>query len=153
MASVPGKTASLLPGSMARWWQDWKRGRVHLFDPENCRDDLKSIARCLNISVAELCWIASYSPCRAEFLRERMDALHLEPQEFARREPAKFCELVTLCTTCESQERCALDLADEFVDPGWQNWRNYCPNATTLSVLSTLQLCSCEPTESEASGA
>ncbi len=145
-ALIPTVSRLLVLGLVARWWRNWKRARANLFDLENCsEDEFKDIAHYMNISVAELRWIASYSPERAELLRRRMVALHLEPHEFARCESTKFHELMTLCTTCDSRGRCALDLADEFADPGWQNWRDYCPNATTLSVLSTLQCCSTEP--------
>jgi len=29
----------------------------------------------------------------------------------------------------------------EVLDPAWQEWRDYCPNATTLSALGALQMC------------
>ena len=153
MALIPVGSNSRFLGLVARWWRDWKHARANLFDLENCsEDEFKRIARYLHVSATELRWIASYSPDRAEFLRLRMAELHLEPHELARCEPAKFRELVTLCATCDSRGRCALDLADEFADPGWQNWRDYCPNATTLSVLSAVQCCSSEPTLNAGSG-
>jgi hypothetical protein len=74
-------------------------------------------------------------------LRRRMAALRVDPDELARSEPAAFQELQRLCATCDSRGRCALDLADESTDPAWQAWRDYCPNATTLSVRSALQGC------------
>lgn len=62
----------------ARWWRNWKRARGDVFDLENCSEhEFKDVARRLNISAAELRWIASYDPDRAELLRRRMVALHL----------------------------------------------------------------------------
>src|SRR5712691_10746968 len=94
-ALIPAENRPLILGAVARWWRNWKRARANLFDLENCsEDEFNRIAHYLKISTAELRWIASYSPDRAELLRRRMVALHLEPHEFARREPAKFRELM-----------------------------------------------------------
>lgn len=74
-------------------------------------------------------------------LCRRMRALRLDPDELYCREPRAFGMLRRLCATCPVPGRCARDLADEFADPAWQDWRNYCPNATTLSILSALRGC------------
>jgi hypothetical protein len=76
-----------------------------------------------------------------ELLYRRMAALGLDPTEFARAEPCAFRDFQARCSLCQSRRRCARGLADEFTDPGWQDWRNYCPNATMLAMYSTLQLC------------
>ncbi|RAI44261.1 hypothetical protein CH341_10160 [Rhodoplanes roseus] len=78
-------------------------------------------------------------------LCRRMRALRLDPDELYCSEPRAFGILRRLCATCSVPGRCARDLADEFADPAWQDWRNYCPNATTLSILSALR--ACEPDE------
>lgn len=74
-------------------------------------------------------------------LCRRMRALRLDPDELYCSEPRAFGVLRKLCATCSVPGRCARDLTDEFSDPGWQDWRNYCPNATTLSILSALRAC------------
>lgn len=74
-------------------------------------------------------------------LCRRMRALRLDPDELYCSEPRAFGVLRKLCATCSVPGRCARDLADEFADPAWQDWRNYCPNATTLSILSALRAC------------
>ena len=71
-----------------------------------------------------------------------MEALSLKLDEVAQMEPLTARELRHRCAKCEKPEKCALDLADEFADPGWQYWRDYCPNAARLSMLSTFQSCS-----------
>jgi hypothetical protein len=68
-----------------------------------------------------------------------MEALSRNPDEVAHIEPLTVRELQQRCVRCEKRGQCALDLADEFADPEWQSCRNYCPNAATLSMLSTLQ--------------
>lgn len=42
------------------------------------------------------------------------------------------------CARCAARGKCMRDLDDEFADPAWGDWRNYCPNATSLSFLRTL---------------
>ena len=141
-ALVPRQRPPAIVGVIARWWRSWTRARSNVFDLQDCSaDEVELVAQYLGISAAELRFIASYDPDRADLLRRRMAALHLEPGELARSEPATFAELQRLCTTCDSRGRCALDLADEFSDPAWQAWRDYCPNAKTLSLLSALQGC------------
>jgi len=74
-------------------------------------------------------------------LLRRMAALHLDPVTFAREQPVKFRVLQALCARCETPERCARDLANSSADPGWEDWRDYCRNATVLSALSALEWC------------
>jgi hypothetical protein len=71
-----------------------------------------------------------------------MEALSLNPDEVTHIEPLTVRGLQHRCVRCKKREQCALDLADEFADPGWQSWRDYCPNAATLSMLSTFRSCS-----------
>ena len=78
----------------------------------------------------------------ATLMVRRMARLGLEPEEFLRAEPSLFKDLRAVCSLCPCPERCALALLRESTDPAWQDWRNYCPNATTLSMLSTLRQCS-----------
>lgn len=77
----------------------------------------------------------------SDLLRRRMKALNLDPDDVDR-PAAKFLGIETgLCAHCASRGQCMKDLDDEFADPGWGDWRNYCPNATTLTILSTLGSC------------
>lgn len=76
-----------------------------------------------------------------ELLLLRMQGLRIDPDDFARAEPLIIHEMQNLCAKCDNPSRCAQDLENEFADLAWQEWRDYCPNATTLSMLSTLQSC------------
>ncbi len=80
-------------------------------------------------------------------LFRHMAALHIDRNALAEDDPLLFRELQGRCTLCRSRGRCVRDLADEFADPAWQNWRDYCPNATALSMLSALQSYTCDPDE------
>jgi len=68
-----------------------------------------------------------------------MAVVHLEPKAVAQSDPATFRDLQRVCAMCGFKYRCARDLAVETLDPAWQKWRNYCPNATTLSALGALR--------------
>jgi hypothetical protein len=77
----------------------------------------------------------------SDLLKRRMRAMHLDPDDLVR-SPARTANVKTgLCARCEARGKCMRDLDDEFADPGWGDWRNYCPNATALSLLSTLREC------------
>jgi hypothetical protein len=84
---------------------------------------------------------ARAAAAKADLLACRMVALHLDTVELTAAELATLRDMQRLCAACESRRQCADDLGDEFADPGWQNWRNYCPNATTLSILTALRGC------------
>lgn len=80
----------------------------------------------------------------SDLLKRRMQAMHLDPEDLVR-SPARMANVKTgLCARCEARGKCMRDLDDEFADPGWGDWRNYCPNATALSLLSTLHECDAE---------
>jgi hypothetical protein len=86
--------------------------------------------------------------CRAAALDRRhhlqlakahMEALSLNPDQVTHIQRLTVRTLQHRCVRCETRGQCALDLADEFADPGWQYWWDYCPNAATLMTLSTLR--------------
>jgi hypothetical protein len=77
----------------------------------------------------------------AQLLTRRMELLQLKPNELARTDPQLFRELQATCLLCEQPDTCAHALRDDSADPAWQDWRNYCPNSTRLTMLSTLKNC------------
>jgi hypothetical protein len=128
--------------SISKAWKDWKAACLSLADSDACsEDELLRRARALGIPAAQLRWVPRYGPDPISLLERRMEALSLNPDEVTHIKPLTVRELRHRCARCQKREQCALDLADAFADPGWQYWRDYCPNATTLMVLSTLQGC------------
>ena len=126
--------------SIFKAWKDWKAACLSSADLDVCSEnELKRRARYLGIPVAQLRWVSSYRPDPISLLERRMEALSLNPDKVAHIEPLMVRELRHRCVKCEKRGPCALDLADEFADPGWQSWRDYCPNAATLTMLSTVQ--------------
>ena len=131
------------PWSIFKAWKDWKVACLSSADSDACSEyELKRRARYLGIPVAQLRWVSSYSPDPISLLERRMEALSLTPDELAHMEALTVRELQLHCVKCENRGQCALDLADESADAEWQYWRDYCPNAATLTMLSTLQGCS-----------
>ena len=136
--------------AIARWWRRWTGARSDSFELESCGpDQVKRMAQDLGLSASELLSLSSQGLYGSNLLERRMAALNLEPDELARSEPALLRDLQRLCTTCTSPRRCARDLAQELArdpaEPASRDWREYCPNATTLNMLSTLKSCSDVP--------
>ena len=128
--------------SIFKAWKDWKAAWLSLADSDVCsEEELLRIAHDLGVPAAQLRWVSSYSPDPISLLERRMEALSLNPDEVTHIEPLTVRELQHRCVRCEKRGQCARDLADEADDPGWQYWRDYCPNAATLMTLSTLQDC------------
>jgi Family of unknown function (DUF6455) len=102
----------------------------------NCSEEgLERMAHDLGVSGSELRKLASHGPESADSLLRRMAALDLDQNEVARTERATFQDLQRVCTMCECHKRCARDLARDPHDPAW---KDYCPNAQTLTALSAL---------------
>jgi hypothetical protein len=128
--------------SISKAWKDWKAACLGLAGSDACsEDELLRRARALGIPVAQLRWVSRFSPDPISLLERRMEALSLNPDQVTHIQPLTVRTLQHRCVRCETRGQCALDLADEFADPGWQYWRDYCPNAATLMTLSTLQGC------------
>jgi hypothetical protein len=128
--------------SISKAWKDWKVACLSLAGSDVCsEDELLRRARALGIPAAQLRWVSRFSPDPISLLERRMEALSLDPDEVIHIEPLTVRELRHRCVKCEKRGLCALDLADEVADSGWQYWRDYCPNAATLVTLSTLQRC------------
>ena len=124
-------------------WKGWKVACSSFADSDVCSEhEMKRKAQCLGIPFAQLRWVSSYGPDPIGLLERRMEALALDPEEATHIEPFTVRELQQRCVKCEKLGQCASDLADEFADPGWQSWRDYCPNAAILTMLNTLRSCS-----------
>jgi hypothetical protein len=74
----------------------------------------------------------------ALLLPRRMEFLGLDSAEIGRTERQLLQQLEARCRVCLSKDRCAADLV-RAVDPMDRSWRDYCPNAATLDLLSRLR--------------
>lgn len=130
-----GKRAPVfsLLASLDDWRRSRKEARRAASDLECCSDDeIARMAGDMKMSTAELHRMARSRRDAANLLLDRLAALHLDPANLARREPAVMCDLQRLCSGCRTKRRCRRELAQ---DPGNPAWREHCPNATTLLAL------------------
>ena len=98
-------------------------------------EELERMAHDIGVSTAELYQLAKQGPQSADLLSRRMDALDLDENEVARVERATFQDLQRVCSMCDCKKRCARDLARDAAD---SVWKDYCPNARTLTALDGL---------------
>ena len=98
-------------------------------------EGLERMAHDIGVSTAELHQLAKQGQHSADLLGRRMDVLDLDENEVARVERATFQDLQRVCSMCDCKKRCARDLARAPADPVW---KEYCPNAQTLTALNAL---------------
>jgi hypothetical protein len=113
----------LLPGQATSSWQ-------HRFTPDG------GIKRGVNITP----------------LLRRMTLLNIEPNALDRVDPLLFRELQGVCMLCQRKDACACDIGSDTADAGVHDWREYCPNAATLSSLSWTPSLACRGTRTVAIG-
>ena len=134
--------------AIAQWWRRWTGAKLAPMGFSGL-DETRENAQASGLSASQPLSISSQGLYSSNLLERRMVALNLDPAEVARSEPALFRSFQRLCTSCQSPMRCARDLAQELArdpsEPASSDWRDYCPNGTTLNMLSTLQSCS-QPT-------
>lgn len=68
-------------------------------------------------------------------LFRRMGMLQVNPSDLERDNRLLFHELQGVCASCLSKEECAQNLAHEFDNARWNEWRAYCPNSAVLRTL------------------
>jgi hypothetical protein len=128
--------------TLGRWYRNWIAARESALELQ-CAGaaEIERIAQDLGLSSFELQKLATH-PDERDLLAERMAVLHLKPAALAESDPATLRDLQRVCALCGARNRCASDFEEQGRDPAWQEWRDYCPNATTLSALAALQVCS-----------
>jgi hypothetical protein len=132
--ATPLRHPSILDG-IRHWYRNSSAAREGTFELQ-CAGaaEVERIAQELGLSSFELRALVSH-PDDRELLAKRMAVVHLEPKAVAQSDPATFRDLQRVCAMCGFKYRCARDLAVEALDPARQEWRDYCPNAATLSAL------------------
>ncbi len=135
MTSRPRKNRSPLITEFAAGCRELTRTACGAFEPNWKR---RGDAFAPPHSDALLPSLAATALRDASPLLRRMRHLHINPDELAWGELAVFRQLAIRCGQCMSTAQCTRDLSDESADPFGEDWRDYCPNASMLSMLSTL---------------
>jgi hypothetical protein len=140
---APRPTRRPVIAAVWNWLRDpSRRGRKRSDGGNYSPGDVKSVPREADESGFAIGDIATHGSFEVSLLLRRMAMLHIELDELAREEPVLFRDLQVSCVVCQCQGRCGWGLAHELDDPAWQDWRDYCPNATMLSLVSAVQGCS-----------
>jgi len=134
--SRPGEWLMRVGG--ARYWPKWEKAQSDLYELASLgSDQVEYLAADLVPSASELRKAASDGP-EIRLLRHRMAMLQIDADELGRSQPATWLELKRTCAKCPSRGDCIWDIASELSDVG-QEWEDFCPNAATLNMLSTLE--------------
>ena len=120
--------------TIARWWHRMSRNWTAVRELNDLdKGDLQSIAKDVGCSVPELQTLAGRWPESADLLPRRLDALHVDAQEFSRENPQLANDLRKHCSLCAVKGQCEHDLDTRPNSPVWQR---YCPNTMTLLAVS-----------------
>lgn len=125
-------TLDFVLGAIAEWINRYRQA-----SPENelarCGpDDVREIAKDLNILPGELQAMAAKAPGSTDLLDKMLLALHINTDVFTKAQPAVMRDLQRLCISCNQKFRCRQELND---DTASRNFREFCPNAFTLNAL------------------
>jgi hypothetical protein len=83
----------------------------------------------------------AYNVFNGGLLLRCMDMLQIDRNELAKDDPLLFRELQGRCALCRDRETCERELAHEFDDADWDEWRAYCPSSATLTTIGAVQNC------------
>jgi hypothetical protein len=109
------------PDALKQCWQAW----IGIWAAE-----LVELARCV---------LVRRSRNDANLWARRMVALDLDPCELRLFDPVLARHMQRQCSLCESREYCLQVLTSGSALRDGEDWRDYCPNALALDMLSALQ--------------
>jgi uncharacterized protein YjiS (DUF1127 family) len=132
-ASAAVQAHPISTGWPGRQWDTWKRRRRAIAEVAQCTSDERGrLARDLGVSEYEFCSLARKPGDASALLYERLDQLQLKAAEIREVEPLLLRDLQRVCSLCASKRKCKRD----FDKRPWSKvWKDYCPNALTLSAL------------------
>ena len=116
------------------WWNDARVLWAKAIRQQNLMaEELARLAEDAEASPEIALEILGRSNGPAELLHVKLRALGLEAAEIYRISHALLAELEHTCAACPDKDRCAADMADDPLAPGWES---YCPNSGTLKTLT-----------------
>jgi hypothetical protein len=122
--------------NIRRRYRDWRAARRAAFELQCVgAAEVERVAQELGLSSSALQSLVTH-PDERELLAKRLTGLHLKPSALPRE---TFRDMQRVCSMCGCKYRCGRDLALKPLDSDWQKWREYCPNATTLTALEAVR--------------
>ena len=133
MAVQPNQPSTNALQRAQHWWAEAKQRWSRVYDMSTMSPhEIERISHEVGLTPDEFLELAS-RPDRTELLIERrLAALQLDPEGIRTLAPLLLADIQRTCALCTEKSRCADEMADDPLAPGWES---YCPNAGTLSVL------------------
>jgi len=124
-------------GRTGDWWRKRREHAATLAGLRECGgDEFSRLAHDIGVGPSELQVLAGKWPDAADLVARRAAALGLEIAEIERAEPQVMHDLERVCSLCGNKRACEHDLGR---NPEKSDWKDYCPNAETLSALRDTQ--------------
>ncbi len=95
-------------------------------------DEVRQTASDLGLAVTQMRALMTKGPGAADLLQQMLVALHVDPGNLAKANPAVLRDLQRLCISCANKTQCAHELD---VGTAGEHFRDFCPNAFTLEAL------------------
>jgi uncharacterized protein YjiS (DUF1127 family) len=116
------------------WWHEARQrwARLHELDQLDA-GELSHLAEDVGVSPDDLVRLARQPDAPALLIEKRLAMLSLDPEEIRKLSPLLLRDLYRTCALCSEKARCADDMAEAPLDPGW---KSYCPNSGTLRTLT-----------------
>ena len=128
-----GRNASPSPIRIILQWMRDRSRSGSLNALQSCGEqEIERIAQDCGLSAAEFRTLVRLGPNATDLLERRMEALGVDPIAASVAAPATFRDLQCVCSFCKTAGRCLRDLGRDPSDPAW---KDYCPNAKTLTTL------------------
>ncbi len=120
-------------GRLGDWWKKWREHAATLAGLRAFGDgELSRVAHDIGVDTADLKVLAGKWPNAADLVMRRAAALGLDTAAIERSQPQVMRDLERVCSLCDNKRACEHDLSR---GPAKTDWRDYCPNAGTLTAM------------------
>lgn len=119
---------------IAGWINNYRRAaKVRAEFMQVGSDEVARIAHDLNVTPGELASLTNKTTGSVDLLYKMLAALGVDREDKNLKDPRMIRDLERLCFACDHKARCAHELD---VGEAKQHYREYCPNAYTLDILT-----------------